>query len=255
VRRRGDLTAAIALVGLPRLIALPRIAIVGPGRGRQETAQRDQLAQPERDDTGHTKSSLHDLLRERHPGVTLRTIVEVFYLRRPALDLLQSFVMKNRTLGLCVTGLALAACACGSSKTCTLMGCQDQLILEISQSSGLAVLFSARLDIDGRAVACPAPARGESTTCDTGVSIASRELQDCTQTISGGQASETCVGTGYFTERIIILGAPKSVDITLMTGATVVAQTTIAPTYEVNQPNGPGCDPVCKQAAATWTPL
>lgn len=163
--------------------------------------------------------------------------------------------MKNTALGLWVTGLALAACACESSKTCTLIGCQDQLIVEISQSSGLAVLFSAHLDIDGRAVACPAPAKGESAACDTGVSIASRELQDCTQTISGDQARETCVGTGYFTERIIILGAPKSVGISLMTGATVAAQTTLTPTYEVNQPNGPGCDPVCKQAAATWTPL
>ena len=86
--------------------------------------------------------------------------------------MLQFLTMKGSFIRCGVVGLALAACACDSSKTCTLIGCNDRLVVEISLSSGLAALFSAQLDIDGRAVSCPAPAKGESATCDTDVTIA-----------------------------------------------------------------------------------
>jgi hypothetical protein len=180
---------------------------------------------------------------------------EAAYLRRPVSNLLQCVLMKNGLTYFLVGGLLCVACGCGSSKSCTLIGCSDQFVVEVTLASGLAPLFSAQLDIDGRAVECPSPAKGESATCDTGVAIGSYERHSCTSSSNGGIETLGCEGNGYFTERIIIVGAPKSVGIKLMTGTTVAAEKTFEPSYVTNQPNGPGCDPICHQASDAWTPF
>ena len=43
------------------------------------------------------------------------------------------------------------------------------------------------------------------------------------------------------------------VSISLLNGTTDVAQQDFHPKYKSSQPNGPGCDPVFKQATETWT--
>jgi hypothetical protein len=47
--------------------------------------------------------------------------------------------------------------------------------------------------------------------------------------------------------------APKVVRVSLRSSTVTVARQDFQPAYVSNQPNGPGCDPICKQATATWT--
>jgi hypothetical protein len=143
--------------------------------------------------------------------------------------------------------------ACSNSKTCTLIGCNDQFTIQIQLADGARPHLTADMVIDGRAVSCAAPTDSSTVTCDTGVSVWSRELQSCTQSQSGTVVMETCVGSGVFAETIVVQGSPKSLSMSLLNGTTSVAQQTFQPQYESNQPNGPGCDPICKQAATTWT--
>jgi hypothetical protein len=140
--------------------------------------------------------------------------------------------------------------ACSEHKTCTLIGCNDHLTFQIELASGGKPQFAASLLIDGRTVACPAPVEGTIATCDVGVSTTSRELESCT---SAGNGYEVCVGSGIFAQTIVVAGAPADVSISLLNGTIVVAQQDFHPHYVSNQPNGPGCDPICRQATETWT--
>jgi hypothetical protein len=159
--------------------------------------------------------------------------------------------MKNAGVAYCLLGICLG-CS-GKSGECTLIGCNDQFIIVIGNASGTRPNLAADLVIDGRAVSCPAPGTGTQVTCDSGVTVSSYELQACTESQSGGMAMETCVGTGTYAERIVLVGAPKVVSVSLRSSTVTVAQQDFQPAYVSNQPNGLGCDPICKQATATWT--
>ena len=54
-------------------------------------------------------------------------------------------------------------------------------------------------------------------------------------------------------QTIVVAGALADVSISLLSGTIIVAQQDFHPHYESNQPNGPGCDPICRQASETWT--
>lgn len=78
--------------------------------------------------------------------------------------------------------------------------------------------------------------------------------QTCTTTESSTGASEQCQPIdGKFVEAITIEGTPGSIEIQQTVGGTVIFDQTVAPTYQTNQPNGPGCGPICHQAGAAWT--
>ena len=58
---------------------------------------------------------------------------------------------------------------------------------------------------------------------------------------------------GRFFEDITLTGKPAQVRVRISVDGAVVLDSMIAPTYTAAQPNGPGCDPTCHQAAAAWT--
>ncbi len=158
--------------------------------------------------------------------------------------------MNKATATLLLLATSALQSSCGSqSKACTLIGCTDQLTVEVSSSGGATPVFAADLMVDGRSISCPAPAQGAIVTCDASVSIRSYEQHSCTQSVSGNTASQTCLGTGVFGERIVIAGAPALVSVALRNDSSVVAQQTFQPSYAQSQPNGPGCDPICRQAS------
>jgi hypothetical protein len=50
------------------------------------------------------------------------------------------------------------------------------------------------------------------------------------------------------------LGAtPAQVQVRLTVNGAVVLDRTEAPAYRIKQPNGPDCEPTCRQASAQWT--
>jgi hypothetical protein len=56
-----------------------------------------------------------------------------------------------------------------------------------------------------------------------------------------------------FVEKLLVVGAPRLIEVQQTVAGTVIFDQTIAPTYQTNQPNGPGCEPICHQATAAWT--
>ena len=78
--------------------------------------------------------------------------------------------------------------------------------------------------------------------------------QMCATTQSPTVAWQQCQPIeGMFVEKIAVLGTPSSIEVQQTVGGTVIFDQTVAPTYQTNQPNGPGCGPTCHQATAVWT--
>jgi hypothetical protein len=143
--------------------------------------------------------------------------------------------------------------SCTTQKTCTLIGCSDALTLNLSLPSGEKPNINVDLMIDGTAVSCPALGDRPSATCAGNVTSTMVEGQTCTQTQQAGTVTQTCTGNGIFHLRIEVPGTPKSVSYTANLNGAVVGQDSLSPTFQSVNPNGPGCDPACKQATADVT--
>jgi len=157
--------------------------------------------------------------------------------------------MNSSSITCVALGLLPVVCACQyESKSCTAIGCWDRFQIAISEEGISYPHLAADLVIDGRAASCLAPMLTASTTCDSGVMVGLRELETCTTEILN-----PCSGTGIYVEDLVVTGTPKSVIVSLRNGTTIIAQRTFEPHYKDNEPNGPGCPPVCKLAMASWS--
>lgn len=146
-----------------------------------------------------------------------------------------------------------ATAACERSQACTLIGCQDQASINIRKVNGLAPEATLSLELDGRLVECPAPAAGSSATCDADVTVEARERVSCTEEARDGARVLTCVPTGAFEEVVTIRGTPAAVRVTARSADGFVAERTFQPTYQTSRPNGPDCEPACRQWSEIWT--
>jgi hypothetical protein len=156
--------------------------------------------------------------------------------------------MNSAFIGRIALGLLPVVSACqAQTKSCTLIGCNDQFQVEISQAGISFPNFAADMVIDGRKASCSAVSTTTSGGCDSGVTVGLRELVTCTSMI------QYCAGTGTYVEVLVIAGTPKTVNISLHNGAKIIAERTFQPQYTDYEPNGPGCDPVCKLAMASWS--
>jgi hypothetical protein len=144
---------------------------------------------------------------------------------------------------------------CSGTKTCTLIGCVDEMDLRIERADGTPVNLAVSVTADGQAVTCSAPTTGSTATCDGNVMVWSHALQDCNQQASAnGAMSVVCVDNGRFAQDITINGTPRAVTVSLLSAdGVVVAERTFTPAYRAVQPNGPGCGEICQQASDAWT--
>jgi hypothetical protein len=120
---------------------------------------------------------------------------------------------------------------------------------------GATPVFGLVLDIDGTLVRCVAPIRGNpaSGLCnDAKVEVSHRELGDCEEMRSGNAVGISCTPNGKFEQRIQIRATPKRVVLQLLDDATIVAERTFDLAYTLNFPNGPDCDPGCRQSSNEW---
>ena len=126
---------------------------------------------------------------------------------------------------------------------CTLIGCMDQFTATVTVDATTvpAGKHTLTVTIDGAATSCsfnlPELAGLINEPCSVGFSLS-----------VPGQPTD-----GKFTETIGVFGTPSSIEVHQTLDGTVVLDQTIAPTYQTNQPNGPGCGPICHQATAAWT--
>jgi hypothetical protein len=144
---------------------------------------------------------------------------------------------------------------------CTTIGCQDQFSATVTVDSTMvsAGRHTVTVTVDGAAGSCtfqiPPTAGLTNDPCTApGFSITIGPAETCTTTQSATATSQQCQPIdGLFVERIAVNGTPKSIEVQQTVAGTVIFDQTVAPTYQTNQPNGPGCAPTCHQAGAEWT--
>lgn len=144
---------------------------------------------------------------------------------------------------------------CIEGKACTEIGCRDQASIRMHRPDWTTPPRAVELEIDGRRVTCPAPmarSPGGQPCNDPQVRVEHRELVDCTETRTETAVSQSCVPNGRLEQIITVADTPRRLVVTLVADDAVVAQRSFDLSYMTVQPNGEGCEPVCRQRAETW---
>jgi hypothetical protein len=123
--------------------------------------------------------------------------------------------------------LLLTGC---TTMTCTEIGCQDGAEIELSPPLAPG---SYEIDISDSS---------DSAFCS--VTVGTQETVDCT-----GRLSEVRIEAGM----IFVGGTPATLSIQITAEDGIIADESIDLEYESEQPNGPGCPPVCSQAQVVLT--
>jgi hypothetical protein len=143
--------------------------------------------------------------------------------------------------------------------TCTEIGCHDQFTATVTVDATMvpAGMHSITVTVDGAATSCPfafPPDTGLGEPCSAGFGLAVLPAQSCTTTQTETVTSQQCQPIeGKFVETITVDGTPSSIQVQQTVGGTVIFDQTASPAYQTNEPNGPGCGPICHQAGAEWT--
>ena len=163
----------------------------------------------------------------------------------------------------------VSACSSETSadpRACTLIGCQDMftasLLADASALSGGEHTVMA--EADGVMFSCifSFPAQTSSVggipdvQCQDGANFAVlvTSATACTTVASDGAVVQHCEPIpGKVTEYITIRGTPHSVLVKQSAAGTLLFEQMASPTYQPQQPNGPGCGPICRYGGVTVT--
>jgi hypothetical protein len=159
--------------------------------------------------------------------------------------------------------MSLVSCT-GETKRCTLIGCNDQFSATVSAASTAvpAGMHTIDVTVDGTLLSCtftfpgalPASGGGIVASCQGDLSVDVGSPFTCTTTMTDAAIGQHCEPVpGQIRETIRIAGTPASVHVRQSVDGTVILDQSATPTYQRNQPNGIGCDPICRQAGAEWT--
>lgn len=135
-----------------------------------------------------------------------------------------------RTLAAAGALLVAAGCSGSSGSSCTLLGCTDQLTVKLGPP--VVVPYGIHVTLDNVESVLLCDAHGAHAQ-------------------SGSAVIVECDAT-----RFSIQGAPVKAEIHVLTSAADGGHTddinaTFTPTYLTSQPNGPACQPTCRQATVT----
>ena len=174
--------------------------------------------------------------------------------------------MKLERIGLLVPllgSLALST-SCTATKGCTDIGCIDQFSAVIEAPSVSLPAGAHRLDVsaDGTTLSCtfalpvePLPSGGlPAPACAPGLMLVVGPAVTCTTFEDSASKGRRCDPVpDRVQERLTVAGTPTNVTVTQWAGDTTIFQQTATPTYQVSRPNGPECEPACRQASTTWS--
>lgn len=162
--------------------------------------------------------------------------------------------------------LSLAGCDGGPfrSKACTLIGCHDQFSATVTASSAEfpAGEHTVTVTTEAGTMSCSFVVPLEMTagggvkapSCMPGLTVSVGPGTVCTEMVDGGVRSLRCDPIpGQLKETISVSGAPSSVRVQQSVAGTTILDRSVTPTYNESRPNGPGCDPLCRQAGVEWT--
>jgi hypothetical protein len=131
-------------------------------------------------------------------------------------------------------------------RACTEIGCQSGFSVDWESASGWKPgRYVFEIELDGAKTTCEGalPLRacgaGPSLTCSPGGAVMIGE-SGCA--LPPGQHGFSGFSVSTF---------PSSVSVTIKRDGKALSTESFRPSYQTSQPNGPGCEPVCKQAHAT----
>ena len=161
-------------------------------------------------------------------------------------------------------GCVVLSSSCTSTKGCTEIGCIDQFSATIEAASASLPPGAHRMDVtaDGTTLSCtfsvpvePLPAGGlPAPACSPGLMLFVGPAVTCTTVQSGTAQGQRCDPIpDRVQERLSVAGTPTTITVTQWAGATMIFQQTATPTYQLSRPNGPECEPICRQATAAWS--
>jgi hypothetical protein len=149
-------------------------------------------------------------------------------------------------------------------RACTAIGCEDGVSITLRPREGTFpagkhTVFIATAE-GGPVKRCtftpPTDAQVSggfvAADCTGGVMLSVSPRVTCTTMQSGQAVSQSCTPIpGQFEERIFLRGTPARVRIIQSAQETFVDQE-LTPTYANARPNGPDCEPLCRQASTEW---
>jgi hypothetical protein len=143
-----------------------------------------------------------------------------------------------------------------------LIGCEDQFSALVTVDASMVPTRTHTIDVtaDGKAMSCtfPAPTQtaingGIPVPCPTGLTVTIEPLEDCPAPNDAGNASACQIIDGKFTETITLVGTPATVHVRQQVDGATILDQTVSAVYVTDEPNGPGCGPICHQAGVAWT--
>jgi hypothetical protein len=151
-----------------------------------------------------------------------------------------------------------------SEKGCTEIGCFDHFgaVVSMATSDLPEGLHHVQVTADGTTSVCMFAFTREALSkdgrvavqCAGGLMVDVRPATVCTPFETGGAKGLKCDPVpGQIEEIITVPGTPSSVQVVQSVDGVVILEQGVTPTYASQQPNGPGCDPICHSAGASWT--
>ena len=167
-------------------------------------------------------------------------------------------------VGIFLLGGAVIGMSGCSSKTCATSACQDGFTAKVRRTDGSFPNGTHRIEVlvGAASSSCTftfpletSPSGGAVLpTCPTGLAVSVGPAEICTETVTGTGVSYRCDPIpGQFVETISLSGTPGQIHVWQYVDDVPILDAAAAPSYEEARPNGPECEPVCRQASVSWT--
>jgi hypothetical protein len=164
-----------------------------------------------------------------------------------------------RALILGVVWLGSGSCV-EFGKSCTEIGCGDQARLTLRPKGGewLPGAYEMSVTVDGVERRCafsvpadlPEPRTGRSL-CEPELPLYIQPETTCTEYRDGNSISQSCTPIPErYSASFTLDGTPPALAIVVERDGAVILEQTPALEYRSLRPNGPDCDPLCRQASA-----
>lgn len=128
----------------------------------------------------------------------------------------------------------------GGGKECTLIGCQ----------SGLAIAFQASNWPAGQWKVVASMA-GEERSCTVSLPLPGSGQPQCQGKLLLGTSGSALPPASHSLTGVQLPDTPTQVTVEVLRDGVSQAKKAYQLIYKTTQPNGPGCDPICTQAADT----
>lgn len=133
----------------------------------------------------------------------------------------------------------------GGERACTKIGCENGVRMTLTKATPwVPGTYAFAFELDGEPVECKGALPLQA--CDAGPSLS------CTPdaVVQVGESGCALPPEQHGFSDITVRGEPKQVTLKILHDDKPLASADITPNFLTSQPNGPGCEPICKTASS-----